>query len=82
MLQIPTQLLPYPSDSIPFHVQANPIPDPLQVHVGPPQRNVVNQEYDTPNNLVHGRFLGTDWTQPNQPKFLGANERIIFKPAW
>jgi hypothetical protein len=76
----PLRMLPHPALGIfPFHTQAYPIPDPLQVHTGSQQRAVVTSPYGTPNNLPMGRFLGTSWVQNNQPQFLGANERIIFR---
>jgi len=75
--------LPLPgSGTIPFHRQAFPIPDPLQVHTSPPDRYVVNSAYNKKNALPLNRFLGTVWPQQNQPKFLGANERVVFEDAW
>lgn len=74
-------LLPNPS-GIPFHLQGQPIPDPLQRHTAAPERNVFSHAYNTSNNLVMGRFLGTVWPQQNQPKFLGANERVAFEAQW
>lgn len=71
-------MLPPPAGPVPFHRQAMPIPDPLQQHMGLPQAEVARSAYDHSNSLPLGRFLGTDWTQQNQPLFLGANERIIF----
>lgn len=70
-------LLPPPSGAVPFFRQAMPITDP-QEHIGVPQAEVARSAYDHSNALPLGRFLGTDWTQQNQPLFLGANERIVF----
>lgn len=79
----PFRLLPHPSQGrIPFHQQAFPIPDPLQKHAVVEQRNVVASAYNKSNTLPYGRFLGTDWTQHNQPHFLGANERIVWEDSW
>lgn len=75
------RLLPHPS-GIPFHIQGQPIPDPLQKHAQAPQRAVMDSAYNTANNLPLGRFLGTVWPQQNQPKFLGANERVVFESSW
>lgn len=76
-------MLPYPGGGeIPFHLQGSPIPDPLQKHTAAPQRDVVQSPYSKSNDLVSGRFLGTDWNQVHQPHFLGANERIVFEDSW
>lgn len=83
MIVDPVRLLAHPMfTGIPFHQQGQPITDPLQKHTGSSQRNVVSEPYNHSNNLVFGRFLGTDWEQVNQPKFLGANERIVFEDSW
>lgn len=75
--------LPQPGfGTIPFHVQADPIPDPLQKHMGIEQHQVVSSAYNKANDLVSGRFLGTYWPQHNQPHFLGANERVVFEDSW
>lgn len=77
------QMLPIPGGTgIPFHTQAHPIADPYQKHFSLPQRNVVNAAYNQPNTLPLGRFLGTVWVQENQPRFLGANERVVFESSW
>lgn len=68
--------------NIPFHVQGMPIGDIFQVHTQIPQRDVMNSAYNTSNSLPKGRFLGTDWSQNNQPHFLGANERIVWEGSW
>lgn len=73
----PLSLLP-----IPFHTQGLPVPDPLQQHFSLAQENVVTNIYSQPNRLPLGRFLGTVWPQQNEPKFLGANERVVFEQAW
>lgn len=73
--------LPTPA-GIPFHLQGQPIPDPLQRHTAAPERSVFTHDYKTSNELVLGRFLGTVWPQQNQPKFLGANERVAFEAQW
>jgi len=70
------------SSTIPFHRQAFPIPDPQQQHIVARERQVVNSTYNTPNDLPKDRFLGTFWSQHNQPHFLGANERIAFERFW
>lgn len=75
----PFQLLKRPASNIPFHLQAFPIPDPQQQRFGLEQWYVAKNSYNTPNHLPLGRFLGTDWSQPNQPQFLGGNERIAFE---
>lgn len=80
--KFPHKMLPNPRSAIPFHVQAYPIPDPLQVHPVTEQRRVIASAYNQSNRLPTGRFLGTDWTQNNQPHFLGANERIVFEDSW
>lgn len=80
--KFPYKMLPNPRSVIPFHVQAYPIADPLQVHPVIEQRNVISSSYNTSNLLPLGRFLGTDWSQPNQPHFLGANERIVWEDSW
>jgi hypothetical protein len=46
------------------------------------EHNVVTSAYNTSNTLPLNRFLGTDWSQQNQTKFLGANERIAFEGSW
>lgn len=74
-------LLPNPS-GIPFHLQGMPIPDPLQKHATAVQQAVVDSAYSNSNKLPLGRFLGTVWPQQNQPKFLGANERVVFESSW
>lgn len=74
--------LPTPRSAIPFHQQANPIPDPLQVHFAAEQAQVADSAYDKPNTLSYDRFLGTVWEQNNQPKFLSANERVVFEKSW
>jgi hypothetical protein len=74
-------LLPNPS-GIPFHLQGEPLPDGLQKHASFPQNKVVRSAYNQSNNLPLGRFLGTVWPQQNQPKFLGANERVVFEDSW
>lgn len=79
---LPYKMIPHPSTSIPFHTQAFPIQDPLQVHTQVPQRNVVNSSYSNSNTLPFGRFLGTDMNQIHQPHFLGGNERIVFESSW
>lgn len=79
----PFQVLPKPGRGyIPFHLQGFPIPDPLQRHFSYAQDKVVSSAYNQSNQLAYGRFLGTDWTQKNQPHFLGANERIVFEDSW
>jgi hypothetical protein len=78
----PFQLLKNPGGGIPFHRQAFPIPDPLQKHFTVEEHNVVTSAYNTSNTLPLNRFLGTDWSQQNQTKFLGANERIAFEGSW
>jgi hypothetical protein len=78
----PFQLLANPGGRIPFHQQGIPIPDPLQQHFGWEQREVAKSAYNTSNRLPLGRFLGTDWTQKNQPEFLSGNERIAFEGQW
>lgn len=75
------RLLPHPS-GIPFHLQGMPIPDPLQKHATAVQQAVVDSSYNVSNDLSLGRFLGTVWPQQNQPKFLGANERVVFESTW
>lgn len=80
--KFPHKMLPNPSSSIPFHVQAYPIPDPLQFHPVSEQRRVIESSYSNSNRLPTGRFLGTDWSQHNQPHFLGANERIVWEDSW
>lgn len=77
--QLSFTTLPDPRSYIPFHVQAFPLPDPLQTHATAPERDVVTHPYHTTNALPRGRFLGTVWTQQNQPQFLGANEAIVFR---
>lgn len=79
--KFPFRMIPNPSN-LPFHIQAMPIEDPLQVHTQTQQRNVMKSSYNTSNTLPHGRFLGTDWSQNNQPHFLGANERIVWEDTW
>lgn len=74
-------LLPNPR-GIPFHLQGMPIPDPLQKHAMAIQRGVLDSAYNVSNTLPLGRFLGTVWPQQNQPKFLGANERVVFESSW
>lgn len=74
-------LLPPPM-GIPFHLQGQPLPDGLQRHASSPEQAAVNASYATANRLPLGRFLGTVWPQQNQPKFLGANERIAFEGTW
>ncbi len=74
-------LLPNPR-GIPFHLQGMPIPDPLQKHAMAVQQGVMDSAYNTANTLPLGRFLGTVWPQQNQPKFLGANERVVFEGTW
>lgn len=74
-------LLPNPR-GIPFHLQGMPIPDPLQKHATAVQQVVVDSDYSKSNTLPLGRFLGTVWPQQNQPKFLGANERVVFESTW
>lgn len=75
-------LLPNPS-GIPFHIQGQPIPDPLQKHTEAPQGQTVRSAYNTANDLApSGRFMGTVWPQQNQPRFLGANERVVFEGTW
>jgi hypothetical protein len=74
-------LLPNPR-GIPFHLQGMPIPDPLQKHATAVQQGVVDSDYSKSNTLPLGRFLGTVWPQQNQPKFLGANERVVFESTW
>lgn len=77
------QQLPLPGGGkIPFHVQAMPVPDPLQSHFGIDQYQVVSNSYNKSNTLPMGRFLGTVWPQKNQPHFLGANERVVFEDSW
>jgi len=74
------QFLDHPNASgIPFHIQAFPLPDPLQRHATVPERAAVARPYHTANDLPKGRFLGTDWNQQNQPLFLSANELITFR---
>jgi hypothetical protein len=73
----PLSLLP-----IPYHQQGIPIPDPLQKHFSVTEENVVSNIYSKPNDLATGRFLGTVWPQQNEPKYLGANERVVFERAW
>lgn len=75
-------MLPHPSFSIPFHRQGMPLPDPLQQHFTYEQRNVVSSGYQQANDLATDRFLGTVWKQTNEPKYLGANERIVFESSW
>lgn len=75
------RLLPHPS-GIPFHLQGMPIPDPLQKHAQAPQQAAMDSAYNVANTLPLGRFLGTVWPQQNQPKFLGANERVVFEGTW
>jgi hypothetical protein len=82
LIQSFTQL-PYPGHgTIPFHIQAQPIPDPLQTHMQAPQAEVAGSKFNQSNTLALGRFLGTVWPQQNQPRFLGANERVVFEDAW
>jgi len=76
------RLLRHPSSAIPFHTQGMPIPDIFQKHTQTEQRDVMNSAYNKSNSLASGRFLGTDWTQNNQPHFLGANERIVWEGSW
>lgn len=78
----PFRMLKNPGGGIPFGLQGYPIPDPLQKHFTVEQREVVTKAYNASNRLPLGRFLGTQWSQPNQPQFLGANERIVFEPSW
>jgi hypothetical protein len=73
--------LPRPA-GIPFHLQGQPLPDGLQKHAMAAQQITVDSAYNHPNMLPLGRFLGTVWPQQNQPKFLGANERIAFEGTW
>lgn len=80
--KFPHKMLPNPVGFIPFHTQAYPIADPLQVHPVTEQRRVIASSYNTSNRLPVGRFLGTDWSQHNQPHFLGANERIVWEDSW
>lgn len=68
--------------TIPFHRQGMPVPDPQQKHTSVEAEKVVESSYDTPNALALNRFIGTYHQQPNQPKFLGANERIVFESSW
>lgn len=75
-------MLPSPLARIPFHTQAVPIPDPLQQHFSSEQNSVVSGGYNKANSLATDRFLGTVWQQTNEPKFLGANERVIFEDSW
>lgn len=79
--KFPFRMLPNPS-SLPFHTQAQPIGDFMQVHTETEQRKVVANSYNTSNSLPRGRFLGTEWSQNNQPHFLGANERIVWEDSW
>lgn len=67
---------------IPFHTQAQPVPDPLQVHTTLQAEHVVSSAYNQANTLPYGHFMGTYHKQVNQPKFLGANERIVFQSSW
>lgn len=67
---------------LPFHIQAMPLPDPLQQHFTSEQGNVVASGYQKANDLATDRFLGTVWKQTNEPKYLGANERIVFESSW
>lgn len=83
MMKFPYTALRDPGNGIiPFHIQGNPIPDPLQKHTGQAQRDVAAKPYNKSNDLVFGRFLGTVWPQQNQPHFLSANERVVFEDAW
>lgn len=79
--KFPFKMLPNPS-GLPFHTQAFPVVDPLQKHAETEQRNVAVSSYNKSNTLARGRFLGTDWSQNNQPHFLGANERIVWEDSW
>jgi len=74
-------MLPNPR-GIPFHLQGMPVPDGLQHHASGEERAVLDSDYARSNNLPLGRFLGTVWPQQHQPKFLGANERIVFEGTW
>lgn len=76
------QLLPYPMSTVPFHRQAFPLPDPLQRHFTYEQKQVISGGYNKANSLPTERFLGTKWSQTNEPKYLGANERIVFEDSW
>jgi hypothetical protein len=67
---------------LPFRTQAYPIKDPLQKHFSFPQQAVVSGGYQRANDLSTQRFLGTVWQQQNEPKFLGANERVVFEDSW
>lgn len=79
----PYRLLQHPALSrIPFHTQAFSIPDPLQVHTPVEARLTFARAYNKKNKLPLDRFLGTLWSQDNQPHFLGANERIVFEDSW
>lgn len=80
--QVPTQMLPLPLSMVPFHQQAFPLPDPLQQHFSYEQKQVVSGGYNKSNSLPTDRFLGTKWIQTNEPKYLGANERIVFEDSW
>jgi hypothetical protein len=75
------QMLPNPRN-IPFHIQGMPLPDPLQQHFTRVQGDVISSGYQTANDLATDRFLGTVWKQTNEPKYLGANERIVFESSW
>jgi hypothetical protein len=75
-------MLPHTRGTIPFHMQASPIRDPLQKHFTGEQAAVVSGGYNKSNDLSTSRFLGTVWPQQNEPKFLGANERVVFQDSW
>lgn len=69
--------LPDPPGNIPFNMQAEPRPDPYQVHTAPKEMaQITNPTY--PNPLFFGHFIGTTVQQINSQKFQSVNEQVVW----